>query len=71
VTTLIKDIQNAASHWVGIHFTCIEIGSFRDCAQHPNIKKKRFDFTSKIHIAMKQWLMKYITENKFVFYAQV
>jgi hypothetical protein len=70
VTTLVKDIRNAVDHWAGDHSTCAEIDSSRNCVQHPNAEKRRFDFNSKTHIAMKQWLIKHITENKFVYYTR-
>ena len=70
VTTLVKDIQNAANHWARDHSTCAKIDSFRNCVQHPNAEKRRFDFNSKTQIAMKQWLIKHITENKIVFYTR-
>jgi hypothetical protein len=70
VTTLVKDIRNAADHWAGDHSTCVEIDSSRNCVQHPNAEKRRFDLNSKTHIAMKQWLIKHIIENKFVYYTR-
>jgi hypothetical protein len=67
VTALVKDIQNATDHWAGDHITCIEIDSSRNCVQHPNVEKRRFDFNNKTHIAMKQWSMKHITGKKLSF----
>jgi hypothetical protein len=68
VTTLVKNIRNAADHWAGNHSICAEIDSSRKCVQHPHPEKKKFVFNSKTHIAVKQWLIAHITENKFVFY---
>jgi hypothetical protein len=68
VTTLVKNIRNTVDYWVGNHSICVEIDSSRKCIQHANVEKKKFGFNSKTHIAVKQWLMTHIKDNKFVFY---
>jgi hypothetical protein len=68
VTILVKNIHNAADHWARDHSICAEIDSSKKCVLHLDIEKKKFDFNSKTHIAVKQWLMTHIKDNKFVFY---
>jgi hypothetical protein len=70
VTTLVKNIRNVADHWAGDHSICAEIDSSRKYVQHLHAEKKRFVFDSKTHIAMRQWLITHVTENKFVFYTR-
>jgi hypothetical protein len=70
VTILVNNMRNTATHWNGNHSIWVEIDSSRKCIQHLDVEKRRFDFNNKTHIAMKQWLMKHITENKFVFYTR-
>jgi hypothetical protein len=70
VTILVKNIRNATDHWAGNHFICAEIDSSKKCVQHPGVVKKRFDFNSKTHIVVKQWLMTHIKDSKLVFYTR-
>jgi hypothetical protein len=68
VTTLVKNIRNAANHWAKNHSICAKIDSSKKCVQHPDAMKKRFDFSNKTHIVVKQWLITHIKDSKFVFY---
>ncbi|KAL3676905.1 hypothetical protein R1sor_026853 [Riccia sorocarpa] len=67
---LTLDIQNAANHWAGNHATCRTLPGTRKCVieNWDASSERKYAEGGETHIAVKDFLKKYITESKMKFY---
>ncbi|KAL2649981.1 hypothetical protein R1flu_018109 [Riccia fluitans] len=67
---LTVDVQNAANHWAGNHDTCWTLPGVRKCVVEnwPQGRDYKYPEGGETHKAVKDFLKKYLTENKMKFY---
>ncbi|KAL2632320.1 hypothetical protein R1flu_017006 [Riccia fluitans] len=67
---LTVDVQNAADHWAGNHDTCRTLPGVRKCVVEnwPQGRDCKYPEGRETHKAVKDFLKKYLTENKMKFY---
>ncbi|KAL2642831.1 hypothetical protein R1flu_010418 [Riccia fluitans] len=64
------DVQNVADHWAGNHDTCQTLPGVRKCVVEnwPLGRDCKYPEGGETHKAVKDFLKKYLTENKMKFY---
>ncbi|KAL2632577.1 hypothetical protein R1flu_004056 [Riccia fluitans] len=67
---LTVDVQNAADHWADNHDTCRTLPGVRKCVVEnwPQGRDCKYPEGGETHKAVKDFLKKYLTENKMKFY---
>ncbi|KAL3697262.1 hypothetical protein R1sor_011338 [Riccia sorocarpa] len=70
--TLTIDVQNAADHWAGNHTVCRTLPGTRKCVVEnwDSGRESKYAEGGETHIAVRDFLKKYLTINKMKFYVR-